>query len=56
MPSIAVLILTVSEKDADLFNALKGGARGYLLKDASPEQIKHAVNYAPREGPSASPP
>ena len=56
MPKIAVLILTFSENDADLLNALKAGARGYLLKDASPEQIKHAVNYAAREGPSSPPP
>ena len=55
MPGIAVLILTVSERDADLLNAMEARARGYLLKDASPEQITHAVNYAARERPSASP-
>lgn len=32
-PEIAIVMLTVSEDEADLFEAIKGGARGYLLKN-----------------------
>ncbi len=33
MPETQVVMLTVSDEDADLFEAIKGGAHGYLLKD-----------------------
>jgi DNA-binding NarL/FixJ family response regulator len=39
MPHIKVIILTVSEKDEDLFQAIKNGARGYLLKNLEPEEL-----------------
>ena len=32
LPEIKVVILTVSEADADLFEAIRGGAHGYLVK------------------------
>ena len=32
LPEIQVVMLTVSEDDADLFEAIKSGAQGYLLK------------------------
>ena len=32
MPEIKVVILTVSEADADLFEAIRSGAHGYLVK------------------------
>lgn len=35
LPSIRILMLTVSEDDADLFDAVKSGAQGYLLKSTS---------------------
>lgn len=35
LPQVKVLIVTVSEKDDDLFAAIKAGAKGYLLKSAS---------------------
>ena len=55
MPDTNVLVLTVSEKDVDLFNAIKAGARGYLLKDEAPDQIIHAVHYVARGGTIVSP-
>lgn len=55
MPDINVLVLTVSEKDVDLFNAIKAGARGYLLKDEAPDQIIHAIDYVARGGTVVSP-
>jgi len=33
MPDVKIVMLSVSEDDADLFEALKGGACGYLLKN-----------------------
>ena len=42
-PDIGVLVLTMSEDEDDVVAALGAGARGYLLKDAGPEQILGAV-------------
>ena len=44
----AVLMLTVSEADDDLFNAIKNGANGYLLKGAELEELVSAIYYAAR--------
>jgi DNA-binding NarL/FixJ family response regulator len=37
------LILTTFDEDEYIFKALKNGARGYLLKNNSPEKIKDAI-------------
>ena len=42
-PDLKVLVLTVSEETADLYNALKVGARGYVLKISSPQEIIDAL-------------
>jgi len=39
----AVVMLTVSRDDADLFAALRAGARGYLLKDIDPNRLPMAL-------------
>jgi two-component system NarL family response regulator len=38
-----VVILTTFDGDEDIFRAMKAGARGYLLKDASPEELLACV-------------
>ena len=43
LPSSAVVMLTVSRDDDDLFEALRAGARGYLLKDIDPDRLPHAL-------------
>lgn len=43
LPGTAVVMLTVSRNDSDLFDALKGGARGYLLKDLDPARLPQAL-------------
>ncbi len=43
VPDARVLMLTVSDADADLLEALKAGASGYLLKGASPEEVIRGV-------------
>lgn len=43
VPDARVLMLTVSDADADLLEALKAGASGYLLKGASPEEVIRGI-------------
>ncbi len=43
VPATAVLILTVSENRDDLLDALKAGARGYVLKGVPSDGLVHAV-------------
>jgi len=43
LPDVNVIILTVSEKDEDLFAAVKAGAKGYLLKNAEFEELVRAI-------------
>ena len=43
VPETAVVMLTVSRNDTDLFDALRVGARGYLLKDTDPERLAMAL-------------
>lgn len=38
-PETIVIILTVSDDDRDLLEALKAGASGYVLKDIDPQQL-----------------
>ncbi|MBI4937646.1 MAG: response regulator transcription factor [Nitrosomonadales bacterium] len=38
-----VVILTMSDAEADLSKALRAGARGYLLKDMAPEDVADAI-------------
>jgi DNA-binding NarL/FixJ family response regulator len=39
MPDVRVVILTVSDADADLFDAIRSGAHGYLVKNTSSEEF-----------------
>lgn len=42
-PHVAVLVLTMLDDDSSLLGAMRAGARGYLLKEAAPEEIVRAV-------------
>jgi DNA-binding NarL/FixJ family response regulator len=42
-PQVPVLVLTTFDLDDYVFGALEAGASGFLLKDAPPETIAHAV-------------
>ncbi|MBI3948757.1 MAG: response regulator transcription factor [Armatimonadetes bacterium] len=48
MPNVSVCILSVHADDASLFDALKAGARGYVLKDATPREVAEAVRAVAR--------
>ena len=39
MPSVKVIMLTISDDDNDLFDSVKNGAEGYLLKNMEPQQL-----------------
>jgi DNA-binding NarL/FixJ family response regulator len=43
LPNTKVVMLTVSRDDTDLFDALRAGAAGYLLKDMDPDRVPHAL-------------
>jgi DNA-binding NarL/FixJ family response regulator len=43
LPDTQVLVLTTYADDESLFPALRAGARGYLTKDASAEEIEQAI-------------
>lgn len=38
-----VLMLTISQDDADLLDAIRAGADGYLLKNTEPEDLRRAI-------------
>jgi DNA-binding NarL/FixJ family response regulator len=54
LPSAAVVMLTISQHDDDLFDALKAGAVGYLLKGTDPARLPHAL-HGVLEGQAAVP-
>ena len=43
VPAVSVLILTASEREDDLSQALKAGASGYMLKRANIEELVGAI-------------
>jgi two-component system, NarL family, nitrate/nitrite response regulator NarL len=55
VPHTAVVMLTASSDDSDLFAALRAGASGYLLKDMDPERLALALRDV-LEGGAALPP
>jgi DNA-binding NarL/FixJ family response regulator len=43
LPGTKILVLTISDEEDDLYEAIKAGANGYLLKEISIDEIGHAV-------------
>ncbi len=43
LPQSAVIILTAHEEDEQVFEGIKAGAQGYLLKDAELEDLSRAI-------------
>jgi DNA-binding NarL/FixJ family response regulator len=46
VPEASVLILTISNDDARVIDAVRAGAKGYLLKDAPLEEIVSGIHAA----------
>jgi DNA-binding NarL/FixJ family response regulator len=42
-PSTNIIMLTVSDEDDDLYEAIKAGANSYLLKEVSVEEVPEAI-------------
>lgn len=47
-PRVAAVILTTFQEDEYLFEGLRAGARGYLLKDAEPEEVADVLRRVAR--------
>ena len=43
VPSTKIVILTISDEESDLYEAVRAGANGYLLKDVPGEQIADGI-------------
>lgn len=48
LPGTPIVMLTVSEDEADLFAAIKAGARGYLLKNLEAAQLRGMIEGVAR--------
>ena len=47
-PEIAIVMLTVSEDEGDLFEAIRAGARGYLFKSLEAKQLRSMIEAVQR--------
>jgi len=54
-PSLICVVLTTFDDDSSVFDALKAGACGYLLKRSSPDEIVSAIEQAVAGGAPMSP-
>lgn len=45
---VRVVMLTTFDSDEHIFDALRAGVAGFLLKDAQPDELRHAVRAAER--------
>ena len=54
-PSVKVLMLTVFDEDDQVFQAICGGASGYLLKKTDPEEMIRAIESVHAGGAPMSP-
>jgi DNA-binding NarL/FixJ family response regulator len=55
LPDVQVVILTGSEDETDLFEAIKSGAKGYLLKNLAAQQVVELLEGLARGEPALTP-
>lgn len=55
LPEVRILVLTSYAEDDKVFTAIKSGARGYLLKDSSPDDLLKAIREVYRGESSLHP-
>jgi len=55
LPDVRIVILTVSADESDLFEAVKSGAHGYLLKNMEADALIEALEDAGRDIPPFAP-
>ena len=56
LPKVGIIVLTCSEANADFISAVKAGARAYISKDTSVENLIKAVTFVAEGGVIVSPP
>ncbi len=54
-PETKIIILTQSDKEADVLQAIERGASGYLLKASSIDQLVHGIHYVRDGGATLDP-
>ncbi|GAB78352.1 two component transcriptional regulator, LuxR family [Austwickia chelonae] len=54
-PEIQIIMLTTSDDEQDLFDAVRAGANGYLLKDVPPEEVVAGIRTLRWGGSLVSP-
>jgi len=55
VPGVKVIVLTASDDDASLFEAIKAGAQGYLLKNLEADDFFAMLDRASRGEPALTP-
>lgn len=54
-PQIKIIMLTVFDDDENIYNAIKAGANGYLLKDTDPESLIKGIKEVMEGGATMTP-
>ena len=54
-PAVQILMLTVFDDDEKVFAAIKAGANGYILKNAEPQHLLHAISEVYNGGAPMTP-
>jgi len=54
-PQIKIIMLTVFDNDENIFNAIKAGADGYLLKEVNPDELYSGIQETLNGGAAMTP-
>ncbi|QBN18633.1 response regulator [Flavobacterium nackdongense] len=54
-PQIKIIMLTVFDNDENIFNAIKAGADGYLLKEVNPKELHQGIIETMNGGATMTP-
>ena len=54
-PQIKIIMLTVFDNDENIFNAIKAGADGYLLKEVNPKELYNGIMETLNGGAAMNP-
>jgi DNA-binding NarL/FixJ family response regulator len=49
-PQVKILALSMYDKEEEIKRIVKNGAKGYCLKDADPQEFKHALDSIIKKG------
>src|ERR1051326_491621 len=55
LPEVKVIILTASDEDMNLFEAIRSGAQGYLMKNLEADEFFDMLDRASRNEPAPTP-